>query len=44
MNVKLSGEHSDYRWLKASDIKNMPLVLYADLLLEFFNNPEKYLN
>jgi len=43
-NVKLSSEHSDYRWVNAEEVKNMPLVLYASLLLEFFNNPKKYLN
>lgn len=40
--VNLSKEHSDYRWIKAEDVKNMNLVLYANLLLEFFNNPKKY--
>jgi len=44
MDVKTSAENSDYRWLKAEDIKKQDLVLYASLLLEFFNNPEKYLN
>jgi len=44
MDVKLSSEHSDYRWVKAEDIKNQDLVLYAGLLLEFFNNPKKYLD
>jgi len=43
MNVILSPEHSDYNWSKIEDIKIRPLVLYANLLLEFFNNPEKYL-
>ncbi len=43
-NIKLSEEHLDYKWMKAEDIKNMNLVLYANLLLEFFNNPEKYLD
>lgn len=44
LSVKLSPEHSDYIWKKAEEIKNMPLVLYADLLLEFFNNSERYFN
>jgi 8-oxo-dGTP pyrophosphatase MutT (NUDIX family) len=44
MNVKLSSEHSDYKWVKAEDVQKQDLVLYADLLLEFFNNPEKYLS
>jgi 8-oxo-dGTP diphosphatase len=43
-NVKISSEHSDYRWMRAEDVKNQDLVLYADLLLEFFNNAERYLN
>jgi len=42
MDVKLSKEHSDYRWFKPEDIKKQDLVLYADMILEFFNNPEKY--
>jgi ADP-ribose pyrophosphatase YjhB (NUDIX family) len=41
--VKLSREHSSYKWLKASQVKNLPLVLYASLLLEYFNNEKKYL-
>jgi len=44
MNLDLSIEHSDYQWFKAEDVKNQNLVLYANLLLEFFNNPEMYLN
>jgi 8-oxo-dGTP pyrophosphatase MutT (NUDIX family) len=44
MTIKFSKEHSDFCWKKAEDVKNMPLVLYADLLLEFFNNPKKYFN
>ncbi len=44
MNVKLSPEHSDYRWMKAEDIQKQDLVLYADLLLEFFNNHQRYLD
>jgi len=44
MNINLSPEHSDYRWMKAGDIQKQDLVAYADLLLEFFNNPEKYLD
>lgn len=43
MTIKLSSEHSDYAWKKAEEVKNMNLVPYANLLLEFFNNPEKYL-
>ena len=42
--VMLSPEHSKYKWLYSQKIKNTSLVLYASLLLEYFNNPEKYLN
>ena len=41
--VKLSDEHLSYKWIKAEEVKNMNLVLYASLLLEFFNNEGKYL-
>ena len=45
MNVKLNKkEHLDYAWMKSGDVKNIDLVLYASLLLEFFNNPNKYLD
>jgi 8-oxo-dGTP diphosphatase len=44
-DVKLNKEeHSDYRWMRSEDVKNWDLVLYANLLLEFFNNSEKYLD
>ncbi len=36
-------EHLSYKWVKAKNVKKMNLVLYAGLLLEFFNNSEKYL-
>ncbi len=42
MEVRLSKEHKDYIWKRAEEVRDMDLVLYADLLLEFFNNPEKY--
>jgi len=42
--VKISPkEHLLYKWVKAKNVKKMNLVLYASLLLEFFNNSEKYL-
>jgi len=44
MNVRLSNEHIDYKWVKSEDVQKQDLVLYVDLLLEFFNNPKKYLN
>jgi 8-oxo-dGTP diphosphatase len=42
-NVKICDEHTDYKWVKAEEVRNVDLVLYASLLLEFFNNPKKYL-
>ena len=42
--VSISDEHSEYQWIKADEVKNTPFVLYASLLLEFFNNPNKYLD
>ncbi len=42
--LKISREHSDYQWAEAKHVEDIPLVLYANLLLEFFNNPEVYLN
>ncbi len=42
--VKINpNEHLMYKWVKAKNVKKMELVLYASLLLEFFNNPKKYL-
>lgn len=43
-NVKICPEHSKYQWVYREEAKNLSLVLYANLLLEFFNNPEKYLD
>jgi 8-oxo-dGTP diphosphatase len=42
--VSISDEHTEYKWVKAMEVKEMSLVLYAGLLLEFFNNEGKYLN
>jgi 8-oxo-dGTP diphosphatase len=42
--VSISDEHTEYQWIRAEEVKNMQLVLYASLLLEFFNNEGKYLN
>ena len=39
--VKLSEEHSDFRWVKPNKVKNMHLVLFADLLLKYFEMLEK---
>ena len=41
--VKLSEEHSDFKWVKAEEVKNLYLVVYASLLLEYFNNEDWYL-
>ncbi len=42
--IKLSSEHSEYKWLKPNEIKKMDLVLFADLLLKYLDHAEKYLN
>jgi 8-oxo-dGTP diphosphatase len=41
--ITLSEEHSEYIWVKPEDVKNMDLVMFADLLLEYFNHAEKYM-
>jgi 8-oxo-dGTP diphosphatase len=41
--IKLSNEHSEFKWVRASDVKNFELVRFASLLLEYFNNEESYL-
>jgi len=43
-HVRISKEHESYKWVKPEDVKNYSLVLFADLLLEYFDNPERYLN
>ncbi len=43
-NVRLSDEHSDFSWVSAEHVRDFPLVKYANLLLRYFNNPEKYLS
>lgn len=42
--VKLSDEHSSYAWLQAEEVEQKQLAQFVSLLLEYFNNPEKYLN
>jgi 8-oxo-dGTP diphosphatase len=42
--LKISEEHSDYQWVEAKHVEDFSLVLYANLLLEYFNNPDVYLN
>lgn len=41
--VRLSPEHSEYIWVRPEEVKDMSLVLFADLLLKYFNHAEKYL-
>ncbi|MBU2523473.1 MAG: NUDIX domain-containing protein [Nanoarchaeota archaeon] len=41
-NVKLSDEHSEYRWVSPKEVKNMDLVMFAGLLLEYFNKVREY--
>jgi 8-oxo-dGTP diphosphatase len=41
--ISISDEHTEYKWVKAIEVKEMPLILYASLLLEFFDNEDKYL-
>lgn len=42
--VILSEEHSDFVWKLPEEVKDMPLVLFADLLLEYLDHAEKYLD
>jgi len=41
--VTLSEDHSEFTWIKPEEVKNMKLVKFASLLLEYFNNQEMYL-
>ena len=41
--VTLSKEHSKYKWVKPNKVNKLNLVLFANLLLEYFNNEEYYL-
>jgi 8-oxo-dGTP diphosphatase len=41
--ITLSEEHSEYVWAMPEDVKKMELVMFADLLLEYFDHAEKYL-
>ena len=41
--VKLSEDHSEFYWVTPEKVKEMELVKFANLLLEYFNNPEMYL-
>ncbi len=42
--ISLSKEHTEYMWIEPENVKNINLVRYASLLLEYFNNPDIYLN
>lgn len=42
--VKLSSDHFSYKWIKSKDVKDLHLVLFASLLLEYFNNLKFYLS
>ncbi len=42
--VEICSEHGAYQWVYPEEVKSLSLVLYANLLLEFFNNKEKYLD
>ena len=36
-NIILSNEHTEYKWAESKEVKTMPLVLYADLLLKYLD-------
>ncbi len=38
--VSLSPEHSEYTWFNYKEIKKLPLVKFADLLLPYFKKVE----
>lgn len=40
LDVKLSKEHDYHMWATNLEIKKLPLVLFADLLLEYFDKIE----
>lgn len=42
--VTLGPDHDAYEWIAPLEIKNKELVRFAGLLLEYFNNPQLYLN
>lgn len=41
--VTLSDEHTGFLWKLPEEVRQMELVLFADLLLKYFNHAEKYL-
>ena len=36
--VKLSNEHNHYMWVTSLEVKKLPMVLFGDLLIEFFES------
>lgn len=34
--VKLSSEHSEFKWIKSKEFKDLELVKFADLLIKYF--------
>ncbi len=34
--VELSNEHSEFKWIKPKEFKNLDLVKFADLLINYF--------
>ncbi len=44
-NITLNKkEHTEYQWIEPEKVKNLELALYVSLLLEYFNNPKRYLD
>ncbi|MCF7901722.1 NUDIX domain-containing protein [Candidatus Woesearchaeota archaeon] len=37
-NVKLSSEHDHFMWVSSLEVKKLPMVLFGDLLIEFFES------
>ncbi|MCF7872525.1 NUDIX domain-containing protein [Candidatus Woesearchaeota archaeon] len=37
-DVKLGTEHDHYLWVTALEVKKLPMVLFGDLLIEFFDS------
>ena len=42
--VTLSEEHTEFKWVDTYEVKKFDLALGASSLLEYFNNPVRYLN
>ncbi len=37
--VKIGMNHIAYKWIKSGEFKKLDLATFADLLIEYFNNP-----